>query len=107
MVLAAISILPFDRQLETRATDPQLDQDRMVRMANLLGVPHEKHDVAKALSREALVSTRGWGGHATAWRLSGCSARANAGAAAAWNVYMRTVSLVPQRLARFSVTLMT
>jgi len=55
VVLAAISILPFDRQLETRATDPQLDQDRMVRMANLLGVPHEKHDVAKALSREALM----------------------------------------------------
>lgn len=55
VVLSALSILPFDRQLETRSLDAQMDLDRLVRMANLLGVPHEKHDVAKALCRDALV----------------------------------------------------
>jgi len=55
VVLSAVAVLPFDRLLETRSADSQTDQDRMVRMANLLGVPHERHDVASVLCREALL----------------------------------------------------
>ncbi|CAG9465021.1 unnamed protein product [Pedinophyceae sp. YPF-701] len=57
MVCSALAVAPYDKRLETSGPDVTQDRDRMLRMANLLGVAVDSKDaVHRTLSRATLVN---------------------------------------------------